>query len=228
MAGVPISYDHASTGGVVWQLMANLKTEKASVIAVGERYDTMLLEYQNQAQNCKSNNQTRKISGAGLSFSLDKVVAAIGNEFDRECRGIDVAICISEEYPSLKEVTQILNSLWSADIRSGFVDAVNKDDALELAEDLGAIHVIFLTDDGYLLGSSRNGKRHQEKKITRAELIPYIQKMLENDNYALSTSLSNISIKSALHSTNNNINPRVTIDFLNSTYQQKRQENLVR
>lgn len=209
-------------------MMANLKPDRSarpSVIAVGERYDTMLLEYQKQAQNCNVNIPNRGISGAGLSFSLDKLVAAIGSEFEQECRGIDVAICVTGTRPPLKDVTHVLKGLWSADIRSGVVEAMNADEAQDLAKDLGAVHVILLAEDGSLRVRSWDRERFQEKHVTRTELVQYISKMLKNDNniqtdytstqYALTTSSSNISIKNTSTSTNSFINlPNVKVVFL--------------
>lgn len=224
-------------------MMASLKPDRSarpSVIAVGERYDTMLLEYQKQAQNCHPTCH-RGISGAGLSFSLDKVVAAIGNEFEQECRGIDVAVCVTGTRPPLKDVTHVLKGLWSADIRSGVVEAINADEAQDLAKDLGAVHVILLAEDGSLRVRSWDRERFQEKHVTRTELVQYIQKMLKNDNnvqtdytstqYALTTSLSNVSIKNT--STNSFINlPNVKVVFLMheklTANMRRRYENQVR
>uniref|UniRef100_A0A1A9Z9V7 Uncharacterized protein n=1 Tax=Glossina pallidipes TaxID=7398 RepID=A0A1A9Z9V7_GLOPL len=95
-AGLPISYERASNGGIIWQLIADLKPNRSSrpaVLAVGERCDGMLNEFQKQAQTFNTNVAAiRNISGVGLSFSLDKLILAIGAEDSCKCRTIDVVV----------------------------------------------------------------------------------------------------------------------------------------
>jgi len=46
---LPISFDRASNGGIVWQMTADLKPNRSghpSVLAIGERYDSMLHGFQ--------------------------------------------------------------------------------------------------------------------------------------------------------------------------------------
>lgn len=192
-------------------MLADIKPNRAtrpSILAVGERYDTMLAEFQKQAQGYNVTIPNREISGAGLSFSLEKLVAAIGSEYDEECRAIDVGICVSGLRPPLKDVTYILRLLWSAGIRSGIVEANDPDEAQDLAKELGAVHAILLCEGGTLRVRSWDRERFQERQVTRTELVEYIQKLLRNDvtiapEYTTqittsnsSNSLSNVSIRS--------------------------------
>lgn len=191
-------------------MIADLKpnrTSRPSVLAVGERYDTMLVEFQKQAQSFNVNIPNRGISGAGLSFSLDKLVAAVGSECDEECRAIDVGVCVTGSRPPLKDVTYIMRVLWSAGIRSGIVEATGADEAQDLAKELGAVHVILVAENGSLRVRSWDRERFQERHVTHSELVEYIQKLLRNDNnsldYAaqsssgLSLSASSTSIKNS-------------------------------
>ncbi|XP_055902335.1 eIF-2-alpha kinase GCN2 [Eupeodes corollae] len=187
-AGLPISFERASSGGIVWQMIADVKPNRSarpSVLAVGERYDTMLVEFQKQAQSFNANIPNRGICGAGLSFSLDKLVAAVGSEFDEECRAIDVGVCVTGSRPPLKDVTYIMRILWSAGIRSGIVEATGPEEAQDLAKDLGAVHVILVAENGSLRVRSWDRERFQERHVTHAELVEYIQKLLRHDNNSL-------------------------------------------
>ena len=48
-AGLPLTYERARSGGIVWQLIGELKPKRTnclSTIAVGGRYDAMLSDFQ--------------------------------------------------------------------------------------------------------------------------------------------------------------------------------------
>lgn len=49
-AGLPIGYDHAKSGGIVWQMMGDNKQSRSgnansSVLAHGFRYDGLLSDF---------------------------------------------------------------------------------------------------------------------------------------------------------------------------------------
>lgn len=211
-AGLPISFERATSGGIVWQMIADLKpnrTSRPSVIAVGERYDSMLMEFQKQAQGFNPNLPNRGISGAGLSFSLDKLVAAMFPEDSQKCRTIDVGVCVSGSRPPLKDITYIMRLLWSAGIRSGFLETISSsgDEAQDLAK-LGAMHVILVAENGALRIRSWERERFQERHVTRTELVDFIQKMPRSSEVALSSSNdvtytpSNVNYYSSSYSSN--------------------------
>ncbi|KAI8044028.1 hypothetical protein M5D96_000177 [Drosophila gunungcola] len=185
-AGLPISFDRASSGGIVWQMTADLKPNRSghpSILAVGERYDAMLHEFQRQAQSFNPALSTRgELSGAGLSFSLDKLVASVGVEYAKDCRAIDVGICVCGTRPPLKDVTYIMRLLWSVGIRCGIVEASSElgDEAQDLAR-LGALHVILVAENGALKVRSFERERFQERHLTRAELVEFIQKLIRTE-----------------------------------------------
>ncbi|KAL9892877.1 eukaryotic translation initiation factor 2 alpha kinase Gcn2 isoform 1-T1 [Glossina fuscipes fuscipes] len=185
-AGLPISYERASNGGIVWQLIADLKPNRSSrpaVLAVGERYDGMLNEFQKQAQAFNTNvAANRNISGAGLSFSLDKLVLAIGAEDSRKCRTIDVAVCVSGSRPPLKDVTYIMHLLWTVGIPCSFVESITggSDEAQDFAK-LGVNHIILVAENGALRIRSWDRERFQERQVTRTELVDFIQKIRRNE-----------------------------------------------
>ncbi|XP_023293055.2 eIF-2-alpha kinase GCN2 [Lucilia cuprina] len=190
-AGLPISFERATSGGIVWQMIADLKpnrTSRPSVLAVGERYDSMLMEFQKQAQGFNPNLPNRGISGAGLSFSLDKLVAAIFSEDSQKCRTIDVGVCVSGSRPPLKDVTYIMRLLWSAGIRCSFLESItgSSDEPQDLAK-LGANHVILVAENGALRIRSWERERFQERHVTRTELVDFIQKMPRSSDVSLNS-----------------------------------------
>jgi eukaryotic translation initiation factor 2-alpha kinase 4 len=50
VCGLSIGFDRAKTGGVIWQMVGNLKpdrqSENVTTIAVGGRYDSLLADIQ--------------------------------------------------------------------------------------------------------------------------------------------------------------------------------------
>ncbi|XP_054730561.1 eIF-2-alpha kinase GCN2 [Anastrepha obliqua] len=187
-AGMPDGFDRASGGGVVWQLFVDLKRNRSThsaLLAKGERYDTMLNEFQRQAQGFNQNAPGRVISGAGLSFSLDKLVAAMDVEYVKDCRAIDVGVCVYGTHPPFKYVTDIMRLLWTANIRCCVVESVNGsgDEAQDLAK-LGALHVILVAENGGLRVRSWERDRAQERHVTRSELVDFIHKLRPELNNA--------------------------------------------
>lgn len=243
-AGLPISFERASNGGIVWQMTADLKPNRSgqpSVLAMGERYDAMLHDFQKQAQSFNAALPTRGVlSGAGLSFSLDKLVAAVGMEYAKEYRAIDIGICVCGTRPPLKDVTYIMRLLWSVGIRCGIVETASGggDEAQDLSR-LGALHVILVAENGALRVRSFDRDRFQERHLTRTELVEFIQKMLRSEaangtgsvggGVDYSSQLSNMSVNNSggrgdngLSSSSSNVNiknsysqlPNVQVIFL--------------
>lgn len=162
-------------------------------------HDILALTYRKQAQNDGSiiGNKDINISGAGCSFALDKIISALNTIQRDDCRSIDVVVCATGSRPPLKDVTQILRSLWGVGIRCGVVEANGPDEAQDLAKDLGALHVILFGDDGTLRVRSWDQNRFQERHLNRQELTEYIQRMLRPDHMSLTDA-------SACHQSNNN------------------------
>ena len=66
-------------------MVADLKPNRSSrpsVLAVGERYDSMVHEFQKQAQEFNAAYNRTITSG---TFSLDKLVLSYGSEYTKEC-----------------------------------------------------------------------------------------------------------------------------------------------
>lgn len=170
------------------------------ILAAGGRYDGLLSTFQKTAQSSSVAFPNREISGAGFSFALDKLINIIGPSNSIECRSIDVVVCVTGSRPPLKDVTQILRSLWTANIRSGLVEANTQEEAQELAKDLGAMHIIVMGEGGVLRVRSWENNRFHEHHVTRPELIDFIQRLLKPEQniseiFPLSQSISGISLK---------------------------------
>lgn len=107
-------------------------------------------------------------------------------------------ICVTGSGPPLREITQILRSLWRAGIRTGIVEANESNDAQDMAKDLGAVNIILFGEDGSLrVRSWRNDNLFREQQLNRQELTAYIQKILRPDHQSgdISQTNPNPSIK---------------------------------
>ncbi|XP_058833033.1 eIF-2-alpha kinase GCN2-like [Topomyia yanbarensis] len=196
--GLPINYERAKSGGVVWQLIGALKTKKKNpltTIAVGGRYDAKLVEFQKSGINNGLQVPKVELSGAGFSFHLDKLVNAIGSS--PGCEPVEVMICITGSRPPLREVVQILRSLWSNGIKTGVLEGALSVD--ESAKEVGASLVVMLGDGGELRVRCLDHDRFHERHVTRVELIAYTLRILRPDSTTndITVSLQNTSLTSA-------------------------------
>uniref|UniRef100_A0A182MN55 non-specific serine/threonine protein kinase n=1 Tax=Anopheles culicifacies TaxID=139723 RepID=A0A182MN55_9DIPT len=172
--GMPVNYERAKTGGIVWQMLGELKSKRKNpltTIAVGGRYDSKMAEFQKSGINNGLQVPKVDLSGAGFSFLLDKLVNAIAPTAGYE--PIEVMICVTGSRPQLKEVAQILRPLWSNGIKTCVMEtsAAAVDD---LGKEAGANVVVLLGDGGELRVRSWNHDRFQERHVTRPDLMAYI------------------------------------------------------
>lgn len=168
------------------------------VIAAGGRYDSILADFKKSAQNTVHNVPERDISGAGFSFALDKLIHTIGSAHNLECSTIDVVVCVTGSRPPLKDVTQVLRSLWMNSIRTGMVEAANTEEAEDLAKDLGAAHIILLGDGGALRLRSLERDCFHERHVSHPDLIDTLQKLLKHETIPLE-----VPQQTNIYSTNN-------------------------
>uniref|UniRef100_A0A1Q3F239 non-specific serine/threonine protein kinase n=1 Tax=Culex tarsalis TaxID=7177 RepID=A0A1Q3F239_CULTA len=175
--GLPINYERAKGGGLVWQLLGELKPKKRNpitAIAVGGRYDAKLVDFQKSGIENGLQVPKVELSGAGFSFHLDKLVHAIGSV--RGCEPIEVMIYIIGSRPPTKEVVSILRPLWSHGIKTGILEGVISVE--DSAKEVGANLVVMLGEGGELRVRTWDHDRFQERHVTRPELISYILKTL--------------------------------------------------
>lgn len=137
--------------------------------------------YRKQAQNRGVAIPSRNISGAGLSFALDKILNVLNACHAEDPKQTDVVVCVSGARPQLRDVTQILRSFWLAGIQCSVVQANNPEECQDMAKDLGAIYYIVYTDDGILRVRSWINDRFEERLLNRDEIIAYIKKALKPD-----------------------------------------------
>lgn len=120
----------------------------------------------------------RNMSGAGLSFALDKIMSVLNATHTEDSRTTNVVVCVSGIRLNFRDVTQILRSLWSSGIQCAVVQANNPEDAQDMAKDLGAIYCVVYTEDGILRVRSYTNDRFEEKLMNRDEIVVYIKKSL--------------------------------------------------
>ncbi|XP_058119579.1 eIF-2-alpha kinase GCN2 [Anopheles ziemanni] len=199
--GLPVNYERAKTGGIVWQLLGELKPKRKNpltTIAVGGRYDGKLLEFQKSGINNGLQVPKVELSGAGFSFLLDKLVNAIAPTAGYE--PVQVMICVTGSRPQLKEVAHILRPLWSNGIKTAVVEtsAATVDD---LGKEAGANVVVLLGDGGELRVRSWDNDRFQERHVTRPDLIAYVMRTFRRPDAApdevISQALQNVTLGSA-------------------------------
>lgn len=150
-----------------------------------------------QAHNRDVTIPNRQISGAGLSFALDKVLGILSATHCDNTQRTDVVVCVLGSRPNFRDVTHIVRTLWSNQIQCAIVQSTNIEDGQDMAKDLGAIYYIISTDDGILRVRSWLNDRFEERLLNRNEIITYIQKSLRPElelnvtTQMLSTSESN-------------------------------------
>ncbi|XP_053680519.1 eIF-2-alpha kinase GCN2 [Anopheles nili] len=184
--GLPVNYEKAKSGGIVWQLLGELKQKRKNpltTIAVGGRYDGKLAEYQKSGINNGLQVPKVELSGAGFSFLLDKLVNAISPTSGYE--PLEVLICVTGSRPQLKEVAQILRPLWSNGIKTGVVETV-AGAVDDLGKEAGANVVVLLGDGGELRVRFWNNDRFQERHVTRPDLIAYIMRTFRRTDVTMS------------------------------------------
>lgn len=204
------------------------------ILAFGERYDSMLSEFQKKVQTSNVNIPNRSMSGAGCSIILDKIISAACIDRGDSNRVMDVGVCICGSRPPLKDAIYTLRLLWSAGIRTGFVEAPGHKEAHELARDLGANHLILFGEAGTLRVRSTLPDKFQERNVTMTELVEHIQKLLKPEISAVEYVTQNTSSTGATLSTSINRNtlnnsPTVEVKFLTRVTGniRRRQENIV-
>lgn len=240
--GLPINYERAKNGGVVWQLIGALKAKRKNpltTIAVGGRYDTKLTEYQKSGISNGLQVPKVDLSGAGFSLQLDKLVYAIGSPAG--CEPVEVMICIMGSRPPSKDIVQIIRSFWTHGIKTGLVEGASSIE--ELAKETGTNLVVMLGEGGELRVRIWEYGCFRERHVTRPELISYVLRILRPDTSMndVSTSLQNTSLTGntstksipALMSGQSQNNSTASLDliFLTSekinTNKKRRYENLV-
>lgn len=94
----------------------------------------------------------REMYCAGFSLAIDKIVLCLSAKNDLNWReiqaSVDLMVYVSGSHPPLKEVTNILKSLWTFGIKCCFieVEASNANDDEIWANSCGASHIILISN----------------------------------------------------------------------------------
>lgn len=160
-----------SRGSILWNLCCETKPGKSSLIAYGGRYDYQLEDYQ------KTCHKLRELYCAGFTIAMDKLIACL-NPSNEHHSVVDLVVFITGTRPPVKDICQIMNSIWTANIKSCFIESQDDD---EIAKNLGANHIFVLCEDGCIRIKSWQNDRYQERSVSRAEAIDYLKKNLSAD-----------------------------------------------
>lgn len=142
-----------------------------------------------QAHNRGVTVPNRNISGAGLSFALDKILSVLSTSHGEDSKRTDVVVCVSGIRPNFRDVTQILRSMWSSGIQCAVVQANNPEDCQDMAKDLGAIFYVVYTEDSTLRVRSWINDRFEERLLNKDEIVVYVKKALRPEPEQQSTTL---------------------------------------
>lgn len=140
---------------------------------------------------------TREMYCAGFSLAIDKLVVCLGQltDLDSHRAVVEMLVVVNGARPPVKEVTQILKSLWSAGVKCCFIEAPNSKDEDSHARDLGANYIILLGEDGAIRLKSWQSDRYLEKNVSRGEVVDFLKRNLNVDVSAITESLhQNLSL----------------------------------
>lgn len=243
--GMSCGYDCSRPGSIMWQMIAEMKQGKLTVLACGGRYDNEIEDQRKYATQAGFSLVSREMHCAGFSLSVDKLVLCLTqatSESNNVHRAVvDLVVYVVGTRPPLKEITHILRSLWSASIKCCFIEVplLREDDDL-YARELGANHIIVLGEDGYLKVKSWQNDRYSERNVTKLEIVEYLKKNLNADVAAVAENLQNLSLTrnnsiTSMASKNYEVPviglPTLVINFLTqeklTQNKRKRQENQI-
>lgn len=170
------------------------------------------MNYINVSNNCRKQAHNRggtipnrNISGAGLSFALDKIMSVLSAPPIDDAKRTDVVVCVSGIRPNVRDVTQILRSLWSSGIQCAVVQANNPEDGQDMAKDLGAVYYIVCTEDCIIRVRSWLNDRFEERLLNRDEIIAYIKKALRPEPEPIISQTLSFSESNRNNRTNTNL-----------------------
>lgn len=131
-----------------------------------------------QAPHRGITNTMKSISGAGLSFALDKILTVLTVCHVQDPPTVDVIVCVTGCRPNMREVTQILRGFWVCGIQCAFIESSSPEEGQDMAKELGAIYYVVYCDDGSLRLRSWINDRFEERMLNRDELIAHLKRML--------------------------------------------------
>lgn len=185
-----------SRGSILWNLCGETKAGKSTLIAYGGRFDYQLEDYQ------KTCHKLRELYCAGFTIAMDKLIACL-NPLNEYHSSVDLVVFISGSRPPVKDVCQMMKSLWESNIKCCFFESQDDDD---IAKNLGANHIIVLGEDGCIRIKSWVNDRYQERSVSRGEAIEYLKKNLSADFYVgAQQELNNLMRNNSVSSITNDI-----------------------
>lgn len=160
-----------SRGSILWNVTGETKPGKKQIMAYGGRFDHQLEDFQ------KSCQKLRELHCAGFTIAMDKLLMCL-NQSNEHHSVVDLVVFVAGLKPPVKDICNLMNSLWAADIKCCFIESacVQVDD--DVARNLGANHICVLGENGCIRVKSWLNDRYQEKSVSRAEAVDYLKKNL--------------------------------------------------
>lgn len=202
-----MGYDCSRSGSIIWQMRGELKNGRQTIIAYGGRYDHQIEDHQKLLQRSGMTISNREMYCAGFSLAIDKLVTCLNQLSDTKSYRsvVDLVVYVTGLRPPLKEICQIMKSLWSAGIKCCFIESQTHDDE-DVARDLGANHIIVLGEDGCQRIKSWQNDRYHERSVSKAEAIEYLKKNLSMEINSTSTEQNHVVRNSSLTNVPNSEN----------------------
>lgn len=95
-----------------------------------------------------------------------------------EYQTVDVAVCIAESRPPIRDITQTLYSLWNANMRTIIIESATMNDAQDKAQEMGAKYMVLFGEKLPLRVRRFNDKFVSYEIVERHTLIDYLKKNL--------------------------------------------------
>lgn len=155
--------------------------------------------------------------GAGISISLDKLIAAVAETSENpngesKC-GIDVAVCCEgspgSEGRREREMINVLREIWSLGLKVTILDLCTMEEILEYCQENSISHIVLLRN-GTLRVQTWERDRFQEKKWnTIQDIVEYLQRQSDTALPMLNRSESKVSTNDVSVAPSNPVNANI-------------------
>jgi len=182
-------FNHGQYSGVVYQLVRR-KKRSLEALAAGGRYDRLVSHFDTMF-NVQDNSASAypAAGAAGISFSLDRLAAALPTDGEASTVSARVFICVEGASAVVRrDADEIAGKLWSAGIACLLcAPGRSPDDVQESARKDGSsstsslIVIVRETADGSVRVRSLERDRFQERRVASVDVVDYLQKNFSGD-----------------------------------------------
>ena len=147
-------------------------SKSMDIIAAGGRYDGLLKTFADNFRIADTDLDTETPRAVGMSVSVDKLIAIASKADD-----IKTSLCSVVIGGDPSEASKLARQLWAAGVNTLVTDTIRGDEAVELAKESGAEHVVMMsaaTESVALVSQMEKDGRMVERKLTSAEVVSYL------------------------------------------------------